>query len=632
MQPGARFGIAPAAGAGLPFGGIPPEYAEQIGTLLRDEPQPAAPEVRFDHATVPDAPPFSLWLMLRPHLGALLVALLLVAAEQIAFQIGPLLFGFGIDHGVRERDLSVLLAVVGAYLLSIVVHMGFSAARTAWTGRLGLDLMYELRVRVFTHLQRLGLDFYTREKGGRVMTRMTSDIEALATLFNEGVVNLVVQVLTLVVVVGILFWRNAQLTMILLVTIVPVMLGMTLWFRSRSSRAYDRVRERIADVLSDVQESLAGVRVVAMHNRQRYNAMRHRNVLGTHMDANLEAARVAAVYGPGTSAVDIGAQTLVLAIGGAMVFRGELSPGDLAAFVLYIGTFFGPIQELVQLYNTYQSGGAAIRKLRELFALQPSVPDRDDAYPLPPARGAIELRGVTFGYGGALPVLRNVDLVIPEGTTFALVGATGAGKSTLAKLLTRFYDPQFGTVRIDGHDLQGVQIDSLRRQIGVVPQEPFLFAGTIRDNIAFARPDASDAQVLAACDAVGIRELIDRLPDGIRTACHERGVTLSSGERQLIALARAFLAEPRVLVLDEATSNLDLRTESLVERALDVLLEGRTAILIAHRLSTARRAQQIGVLEGGEIVELGRHDELMALGGRYTAMFRTWSQQGGASA
>jgi ATP-binding cassette subfamily B protein len=619
-----------ATGVGLPFGGIPPEYSEPIGRLLADEPEPDPPASEFDHVRRAAEPKFTLGRFLAPHWPALSVSLILVAGEQLVFQLGPLLFGIGIDHGVREGNLSVLGAVVGAYLLSIAVHNALSSVRMSWTGRLGLRLMYGLRVRTFSHLQRLGLDFYTREKGGRIMTRMTSDIEALATLFNEGIVNLLVQGLTLVFVVGILFWRNAQLTVILLVTIVPVMLVMTIWFRQRSTRAYDRVRERIADVLSDLQESLAGVRVVAMHNRQRHNVLRHRNALGGHMDANIGAARVAAVYGPGTSAVDTAAQAIVLVVGGYMVHQGELSPGNLAAFVLYIGTFFGPIQELVQLYNTYQSGNAAVRKLRDVFSLQPSVPEAPGARPLPPVQGEIRLEHVTFRYDTGADVLRDVDLHIPAGTSFALVGTTGAGKSTIAKLLTRFYDPQQGVVRIDGHDLREVQVDSLRRQIGVVPQEPFLFAGTIRENIAFARPQASDEEVLQACEAVGIRELIERLPSGIHTACHERGVTLSSGERQLIALARAFLAQPRVLILDEATSNLDLGTEALVERALDVLLENRTAILIAHRLSTAMRAQQIGVVDGGRIVELGSHAELMAREGRYAAMFRTWSLQGRA--
>jgi ATP-binding cassette, subfamily B, bacterial len=308
------------------------------------------------------------------------------------------------------------------------------------------------------------------------------------------------------------------------------------------------------------------------------------------------------------------------------VINGSLSLGAFTASMLYLTRLFAPIQQLAQLYNTYQQGGAAITKLAELFATVPSVREKPDAIELPPIDGEITLEGVTFGYSPDTIVLRDVDLTIAAGETFALVGPTGAGKSTIAKLLTRFYDPLEGRILVDGYDVADVTLHSLRRQLGVVPQESFLFAGTIGDNIQFASPDSTRDDVLAACDAVGILELIESLPNGLDTPCHERGVTLSSGERQLIALARAFLASPRVLILDEATSSLDLATESLVEGALDVLLDGRTAILIAHRLNTAMRADRIAVVEDGGLVEVGPHAELLARGGRYAAMFQAWQQ------
>jgi ATP-binding cassette subfamily B protein len=309
-----------------------------------------------------------------------------------------------------------------------------------------------------------------------------------------------------------------------------------------------------------------------------------------------------------------------------MALRGEVSLGELTAFLLFLTSFFAPVQTLVQLYNQYQQGSAAVVKLRDLLAREPSVPERSDAIDLPPIRGAIRLEGVTFGYDPDHLVLRDVDLELAPGEVLAVVGPTGAGKSTIAKLITRFYDPTFGHVTIDGHDLRDVSIDSLRSQLGVVPQEPFLFNGTIRDNVAFARRDATDDEVIEACRAVGLQGLMDRMPDGMDTPIHERGASLSAGERQLVALARAFLARPRVLVLDEATSNLDLLSESVIEQALDSLLEGRTAILIAHRLATAMRADRIAVVDDGRIVEHGTHDELVSSGGQYAEMVKTWME------
>jgi ATP-binding cassette subfamily B protein len=364
--------------------------------------------------------------------------------------------------------------------------------------------------------------------------------------------------------------------------------------------------------------------VVTAHNRQDRNVVAHREVVGGYRDANDHTGRINAVYGPGTSVIGLLAMAAMLYVGGRMVLRGELTVGELTAFVLYLSAFFQPVQQLVQLYTQYQQAKAAVGKIQGLLSREPSVRPRPDARELPPIRGEIVLEDVTFGYDPDRPVLRRVDLRVAAGETIACVGPTGAGKSTLAKLVTRFYDPTAGRILIDGYDLRDVTLASLRRQIGVVPQEPFLFAGTLRDNIAFARPEASDAEVWAAVDAVGLRELVERSPDGLDTPLHERGQSVSSGERQLLALARAFLAEPRVVVLDEATSSLDLRSELRVEAALDTLLEGRTAVLVAHRLSTAMRADRIVVVDDHGIVESGTHRELVAAGGRYAAMYATW--------
>jgi ATP-binding cassette subfamily B protein len=418
---------------------------------------------------------------------------------------------------------------------------------------------------------------------------------------------------------------NVNLALIVTLVIVPVMTVMTLWFRSRSESVYEKVRERIADVMSDLQESLSGIRIVAMYNRQRYNEVKHRNIVGDYRSANEESGRVAAIYGPGTDAVGTLGTAVVLFIGGGMVFRGSLQLGQLFAFVLYLNSFFGPIQQLVQLYNMYQSGQAAVAKLNDLLDTDPSVSEGANAVVLPAISGEITFQDVTFSYVEGQPVLADLDLTIRAGETFSLVGTTGAGKSTIAKLVTRFYDPTEGRVLVDGYDLRDVTLESLRRQLGVVPQEPFLFAGSIRDNVAFARPAATDDEVLEACAAVGLEDLVGRLPLGLDTPVYERGSSLSSGERQLLALARAFLAQPRVLILDEATSSLDLRSEAVIERALDRVLEGRTAIIIAHRLSTAMRADRIAVVNDGRIVELGPHEELVAIpDGIYAGMYSTW--------
>jgi ATP-binding cassette subfamily B protein len=429
----------------------------------------------------------------------------------------------------------------------------------------------------------------------------------------------------MVVVTGVLFHYDPGLALITLLLVVPPLTVASLWFRHAADRGYNRQRDAIAAMFADLAESLNGVRVVTAHNRQERNVVAHREVVGAYRDANDWTGRISAVYGPGTSVIGLLAMAVLLLIGGRMVLRGTLTIGELTAFVLYLNAFFQPVQQLVQLYTQYQQGKAAIGKISGLLALAPSVTEAPTAVALPPVRGEIVFDAVTFGYLPDRPVLEGVSLRIAPGETVACVGPTGAGKSTLAKLVTRFYDPGSGQVRIDGHDLRDVTLASLRRQIGVVPQEPFLFAGTLRDNLAFARPSATDAEIWAAVDAVGLRDLVERSPDGLDTALHERGQSVSSGERQLLALARAFLAEPRVVVLDEATSSLDLRSELRVEAALDRLLDGRTAILVAHRLSTAMRADRIIVVDDHRIVESGTHAALVAAGGRYAAMYATWA-------
>ncbi len=625
MGGGSRSAAAP--GGGLPFAGIPSEMKPGVDKLLADEPDHGEPAAVFSHR-LSDQEQTQLTLrgMIFRHWHLGVAAALLVTVVSIVNQAGPALIEIGINKGMLpgHRSMAVIVVVSLAFLAAIAISALAQRAQVKVTGRLAARVMNDLRIRVFTHLQRLGLDFYTEEKAGVIMTRMTSDIENLQQLLQDGLAQLAVQALTMLVIAIVLFTMNVKLTLITLALTMPVLTASSLWFRAASERAYDRVRDGIAGVLTDLSESLHGVRTVAANNRQAFNIVQHRNVVGDYRSANNYTAQINAIYGPGTQLLGYLAQGALLAIGGDMVLHHQLSIGALVAFFLYLNRFFAPIQLLVQQYNTFQQGRASVFKLRTLLELEPSTPQAVTAGELPPIEGEIVFDQVSFGYDPTVPVLRDVNLRIRAGETVAFVGKTGAGKSTIAKLITRFYDPTSGRVLIDGHDLRSVTLDSLRRQLGVVPQEPFLFAGSLRYNIAFARPTASEDEVWEAIDAVGLADVVQRMPDGLQTIVHERGQSLSSGERQLIALARAFLAAPRVLVLDEATSNLDLLSETKIEAALDVLLRARTAVLVAHRLTTAMKADRIVVVHDGRIAEIGSHQQLLARGGLYAQMYATW--------
>jgi ATP-binding cassette, subfamily B, bacterial len=617
-------------GDGGPFAGIPPELEGPVRKLLATEPDHAEPAARFT-ARNSDRRALTLWVLLRRRWQLGLTALVLVAIESVGYQTGPYLTQIGIDDGIARDRMGVVVATGIVYLLTVAVTIGVERNRVRTCGRLAANVMDDLRVKVFTHIQRLSLDYFTQVPAGVTMSRMTADIEVLQQLLQDGIAQFFIQGATMIIVTAVLFSYNVRLALLTILIVVPALTLATLWFRAESLRTYLRVRDGLARVIGDVAESLSGVRVIAFYNRQRNNVIRHRTIVGHYRKANFATARVTAAYTAGSDLIGLVGQLSLLLIGGDMVLHHHLPVGVLVAFILYLGSFFQPIQQLVQLYNTFQQGQAAVTKLRELLATDPTVAESPAAYDLPPAQGSITFEAVSFGYDPATPVLTGIDIHVAAGETVAFVGATGAGKSTIAKLVTRFYDPASGRVLIDGHDLRDVTLTSLRRQIGLVPQEPFLFTGTIRDNVGFARPGASDDEIREAIRAVGLEELISRLPSGLDTPVHERGQSLSSGERQLIALARAFFAAPRVLVLDEATSNLDLKSETKVEAALDVLLQGRTAILIAHRLSTAMHADRIIVVDDGRIAESGPHDELVARNGLYAAMFKTWTTRRSAA-
>ena len=627
------FSIGPSsvqanAEAGLPFAELPDDFHERIEKVTEKEPEHTDPQISFSHSKW-DRSPFTLKTFLSSHSLMLCFALLLVVLESGLQHLGPLLTQIAIDDGVASKNTQVLIATCICYVISIALSAGISFARTSFTGRLGEKLVYKLRIRVFSHLQRQSFSFFTNEKAGVLMTRMTSDIESLTVLFQEGLVNFAVQIVTLLVITIYLIVLNPYLAFITLLLVVPINILLTLWFRKVSIFGYLNVRDKIAEILSNLSESLAGMRVITAFNQRKNRSKLHDEITVAHFEANVFTGRAQAIFGPGTEAVGIVTQAIVLLIGGRMVLNGDLSIGELTAFILFLTSFFAPIQSLVQLYNQYQQGSASIEKLRELLSTAPTVPEKNEAVKIPKVVGHVELKSIDFSYEINKLVLKDVNLIIQSGEVVALVGPTGAGKSTIAKLISRFYDPDKGKILIDGYDLRDVQLESLRKQIAVVPQEPFLFNGSIKENVIFARPDANEKDIEKACDAVGLTDLISRLPNGVDSAIHERGASLSAGERQLLALARAFLCQPRLLILDEATSNLDLLSESSIEKALDNLLEDRTSIIVAHRIATAMRADRIAVVDNGSILEIGTHEELVQLNGKYATMYETWAQQGG---
>ncbi|MGN6695249.1 MAG: ABC transporter ATP-binding protein, partial [Aquihabitans sp.] len=616
-------GGGPGGGMGM-LGGLPasPELLARVDAL---RPADDRPDQSFDDARAED-PDFRFSRFIRPWRRQLALGFGLVALDAVASLAGPLLIRHGIDAGIDADPQSMRAVWIAslAYLFVVTADFFVMTFQTFVTGRTAERSLWSLRVKVFSHLQRLGLDYYDREMGGRIMTRMTSDIEALTSLLQTGLVTALVALLTCVgvgVALVIMDWRLALMAMV----VMPPLVAATIWFRRRSGKAYDDARDKVAVVNADFQESLTDVRVTQAFTREDQNTKRFAGRSRDYLGARLRAQQLVAIYFPFVEFLSGVAGAIVLAGGAALVRDDAMATGTLIAFVLYLDLFFSPIQQLSQVFDTYQQARVALTRIGEVLGEPSSIPEAEDPAHPGELTGRIELDDVRFAYASTgIEVLHGVDLTIEAGETVAIVGETGAGKSTLEKLVAR-YDVSGGTVRIDGTDIRDLDLGEYRRQLGVVPQEAFLFAGTIRDNLAYGRPDATDAQVEAAARSVGAHEVIAGLPGGYLHVVGEQGRSLSAGQRQLLALARAQVVDPKILLLDEATANLDLASEARVSEAMGMVTSGRTALVIAHRLSTAIGADKIVVMDEGTVAEVGTHADLLAAEGTYARLWAAFT-------
>ena len=561
---------------------------------------------------------------IKPYKWQFLLALFLMVASSSAAVLGPYFVKFALDEGLAAKSMSALRQAVLLYLLTAMIQWVTIYFRVNLMARAGQSIIYDLRARLFEHLQNLSLNFFSHYSVGRVITRIINDVGVLREFITWAIIAVVRDFVTLIGITIAMFSMNARLSLLTLL-VIPLMVLATIAFRKKARESYREVRTAISWVNSVLAENINGIRVVQAFSRQETNFDFFKNEVNDHnLRTNIFASRVAAVFFPVIDFLGILAMAIVIWFGGTAAQIEQITPGILVAFVLYIDRFFNPIRDLSRRYDSFQSTMAGGERILSLLEAPMEVPDAEDAIEMLPIQGRVIFENVNYHYpDDKRPVLENIQLEVKPGETLALVGRTGAGKSTLVKLLSRFYDPTHGRILIDGHDLRHVSQASLRRQMGVVLQDPFLFSGTVMENIRFGRLLASEQEVMDAARAVGAHEFIMRLREGYDTPVEEGGLLLSVGQRQLVSFARALLANPRILILDEATSSVDTQTEQVIQKALARLLEGRTAFIIAHRLSTVINADRIIVLQKGQIVEQGTHSQLLSRGGLYQKLYKT---------
>ncbi len=569
-----------------------------------------------------------LFTYIAPYKNSLIVAVILMTISSLAGTAGPAIIGFAIDKGIRANSFDVLRFWTLVFLFTTITEWLTNRARVRIMAFVGTKIVADVRSELFRHLHRLTLNFYSNYSVGRLMSRLIGDVGVLLDFVTWSITGLFRSVFNLVGIIVAMLLLNWQLALVAF-AVMPLMIILTNYWRDRVRQAYRATRQRLALINGYLNESISGIRVTKSFTREERNFQHFDDLNLSFFDANIQATRLSALFFPGVDFIGSLATALVVGVGGWLVLGDALTAGTLVAVVLYVERFFDPIRELAQRYNTFQATMAASERLFELLDLEPDLVDAPGAIPLPQIRGEVEFKDVSFAYREeGRPVLKNINLLAKPGERIALVGETGAGKSTIIRLLSRFYDVTDGSLTIDGHDVREVTSDSLRQQLGIVLQDTFLFTGTVADNIRYGRLNATDEEVLAASKAVGAHDFISRMPDGYDSEVGENGSNLSVGQRQLVSFARALLADPRILILDEATSSVDTATERIIQRALDTLMEGRTSFVIAHRLSTIINADQIIVLDHGRIIEQGTHQELLARRGRYFNLYTMqWAQQ-----